>query len=349
MRTRRAFQRGGGPPGRLPKDGRPGHIRSPDPVEEPARLRVRQVARPLGDRLHPVEQPLFSLPRRRPFRAGNGRRTRLGGLGDGLDLRFLFGLHDFGLLLAALVVGGGRREEEAVPFGSGRPSGFRRVRQGGSGGNGLPTTRGLRPSLRHACRERQQPVRHLRQPRTAMLERPLPEYLPGSVGNAHLMLLRTSVGTDEPSCLQREPPRLANRTGAPSMPTGPCTGALRRKLPTGHPPMAGCRGTSPQEVLDARGDSWALRPGLDGVSRPSTTPTGRGRPRDSGWRAGAHGARGLREGDGGPPRTGGGRAARPGPTPTPTFGPGARRVPQPAPLRSEPPGGLVPATEHVAA
>ena len=31
---------------------------------------------------------------------------------------------------------------------------------------------------------------------------------------------------------------------------------------------------------------WALRPGLDGASRPSTTPTGRGRPPDSGWRAG---------------------------------------------------------------
>ena len=31
---------------------------------------------------------------------------------------------------------------------------------------------------------------------------------------------------------------------------------------------------------------WALRPGLDGASRPSTTPTGRGGPPDSGWRAG---------------------------------------------------------------
>ena len=55
-------------------------------------------------------------------------------------------------------------------------------------------------------------------------------------------------------------------------------------------------------------------------------------------------ARGLREGDGGPPGTGGGgggRAARPRPTPTPTFGPGARRVPRRAPGPSEPPGGLV--------
>ena len=52
-------------------------------------------------------------------------------------------------------------------------------------------------------------------------------------------------------------------------------------------------------------------------------------------------ARGLREGDGGPPGAGGGRAARPRPTPTPTFWPGARRVPRRAPGQSEPPGGLV--------
>ena len=108
---------------------------------------------------------------------------------------------------------------------------------------------------RRARRERQQPVRHLRQARPAVLEHPLPEHLPASIGYAHLMLLRTPVDTHEPSCLQPEPPRLADRTGAPSMPAGPCTGALRRKLPTGCPSMAGCGGTSPKEVLDARGDS----------------------------------------------------------------------------------------------
>ena len=106
-------------------------------------------------------------------------------------------------------------------------------------------------------------------------------------------------------------------------------------------------------------------PAWTGASRPSTTPTGRGKPPDSGWRAGrepvgvgvkrrrqAGGlwlrvermvsrARGLREGDGGSTRGGGGRAARPRLTPTRTFGPGARRVPRRAPLQSEPPGGLV--------
>ena len=114
---------------------------------------------------------------------------------------------------------------------------------------------------------------------------------------------------------------------------------------------------------------WALRPGLDGASRPSTTLTGRGGPPDSGMaRAGpepvgvgvtggdgpaglaprgAHRvgsttrARGLGEGAGGPPGAGGDRAARGRPTATPTFGPGARRVPRRAPVRDEPPGGLV--------
>ena len=42
------------------------------------------------------------------------------------------------------------------------------------------------------------------------------------------------------------------------MPAVPCTGALRRKLPTGHPSMAGCRGTSPHEALEARGDTGSL-------------------------------------------------------------------------------------------
>ena len=78
-------------------------------------------------------------------------------------------------------------------------------------------------------------------------------------GCAHLMLLRTPVDTHDPSCLQREPPRLASRTGAPTMPADPCTGALRRRLPTGHPSMAGCRGTSPKEVLDAQGDFGSSR------------------------------------------------------------------------------------------
>ena len=53
-------------------------------------------------------------------------------------------------------------------------------------------------------------------------------------------------------------------------------------------------------------------------------------------------ARGLRDGDGGPPRAGGGPGDRPRPKPTPTFDPGARRGTRRAPLRSEPLGGLVP-------
>ena len=55
-------------------------------------------------------------------------------------------------------------------------------------------------------RKRQQPVRHLRQPCTAVLERPLPEHLPNSVEHARLMLLRPPVDTREPCQLQVEPP-----------------------------------------------------------------------------------------------------------------------------------------------
>ena len=107
------------------------------------------------------------------------------------------------------------------------------------------------------------------------------------------------------------------------------------------------------------GPAWTGRPG-----RPRR-PTGRGRPPDSGWRAGREpvgvGVRRRRQagglgsawsawcrvrGDFGKAMAahqgrGGGRAARPRPTPTPTVGPGARRVPRRAPLQSEPPGGLV--------
>ena len=52
-------------------------------------------------------------------------------------------------------------------------------------------------------------------------------------------------------------------------------------------------------------------------------------------------ARGLGEGDGGPPGAGGDRAARGRPTATPTLGAGARRVPRRAPVQDEPPGALV--------
>ena len=105
--------------------------------------------------------------------------------------------------------------------------------------------------------------------------------------------------------------------------------------------------------------------GLDGASRPSTTPHGTrqtagfrmARRTGTGWSRRQTAAtsrrawlrvermvsraRGLREGAGGPPGAGGGRAARPRPTPTPTFGPGARRGTRRAPGQSEPPGGLV--------
>ena len=51
---------------------------------------------------------------------------------------------------------------------------------------------------RVARRERQQPVRHLRQARTTMLELPFPELLPGGIKHARLMFLRSPVDTREP-------------------------------------------------------------------------------------------------------------------------------------------------------
>ena len=45
------------------------------------------------------------------------------------------------------------------------------------------------------------------------------------------------------------------------MPAGPCTGALRRKLPTGHPSGAGRRGTCPLQVLETQEiDGGSRRP-----------------------------------------------------------------------------------------
>ena len=50
--------------------------------------------------------------------------------------------------------------------------------------------------------------------------------------------------------------------GAPTTPAGPCTGALRRKLPTGHPSVADRQGTSPFQVLDTQGPlGGSRRPG----------------------------------------------------------------------------------------
>ena len=57
-----------------------------------------------------------------------------------------------------------------------------------------------------ARRERQQPVRHLRQSCTAVLELPLPEHVPGGVKHARLMFLRPPVDTRKPCQLQVEPP-----------------------------------------------------------------------------------------------------------------------------------------------
>ena len=59
---------------------------------------------------------------------------------------------------------------------------------------------------RVALCERQQPVRHLQQPFTAVLEHRLPEHLPGSVEHARLMLPRSPVDTREPNQLQVQPP-----------------------------------------------------------------------------------------------------------------------------------------------
>ena len=53
-----------------------------------------------------------------------------------------------------------------------------------------------------ARRERQQPVRHLRQSCTAVLELPLPEHVPGGVKHARLMFLRPPVDTRKPCQLQ---------------------------------------------------------------------------------------------------------------------------------------------------
>ena len=57
-----------------------------------------------------------------------------------------------------------------------------------------------------ARRERQQPVRHLRQSCTAVLELPFPEHVPGGVKHARLMFLRPPVDTRKPCQLQVEPP-----------------------------------------------------------------------------------------------------------------------------------------------
>ena len=56
------------------------------------------------------------------------------------------------------------------------------------------------------------------------------------------------------------------------MPAGPCTGALRRKLPTGHPSGAGRRGTCPLQVLETQGIGWWL---------PAACPTPRDHPAKS--------------------------------------------------------------------
>ena len=68
----------------------------------------------LGDRLHPVEQPLLPLPELRARSGGIGRRVGFRGHGDRLDLRFFLGLDQILLLLAALVIGSRRRQEEVV-------------------------------------------------------------------------------------------------------------------------------------------------------------------------------------------------------------------------------------------
>ena len=85
-----------------------------------------------------------------------------------------------------------------------------------------------------------------------MLERPLPAHLPGGVKHAHLMGLRPPVDTREPCQLQSNLP-FCRSTGPPTMSAGPCTGAPRRKLPTGHPSVADRRGTCPPQVLKTQG------------------------------------------------------------------------------------------------
>ena len=57
-----------------------------------------------------------------------------------------------------------------------------------------------------SSRERQQPVCQLRQPCTAMLERPLSEHVAVGVEHAYLMLLRAPIDTREPLQLQVQPP-----------------------------------------------------------------------------------------------------------------------------------------------
>ena len=116
--------------------------------------------------------------------------------------------------------------------------------------------------IRRTRRKGHNPVRHLREPLAAMLERPLAEQLPGNVDYARPGASaipsrhpRTMPAPQRTSCL----PYL---TGAPTMPAGPCTGALRRKLPTGHPSLAERRGASPFQVLETQGP-------LGGSRRPA--------------------------------------------------------------------------------
>ena len=98
---------------------------------------------------------------------------------------------------------------------------------------------------------------HLRQASPPVLEGPLADHLAGSVEDTRLMRPRTPVDPHEACQLQPElePPFCLDRAARHRCPAGPCTGALRRRLPTGRPSMADRQGTSPTEVLDALGDT----------------------------------------------------------------------------------------------
>ena len=90
-----------------------------------------------------------------------------------------------------------------------------------------------------------------------------PEHLPGVVERARLMFLKPPSRHLQTTLTANRTSRLPNRTGAPTMPAGPSTGAQRRKLPTGHPSVADRRATSPFKVLNAQG------PTPDSLPEPS--------------------------------------------------------------------------------
>src|SRR5262249_23694437 len=100
-----------------------------------------------------------------------------------------------------------------------------------------------------------QPVGHLRQAGAAVLENPMSNDLVAVAGQHHIVLVTRPINARKPLSSGR----VGHMALAPfscqaiAIPVGPCTGARRRGLPTGHRSLPIRRGTAPEEVLEARG------------------------------------------------------------------------------------------------